>query len=112
MVTRIAPWVCLAVLPLEAADPNATALLKGIEQRYNRAQTLQVQFSGSYSVLGRARKGEAGELTLPKPGRMRWHYTDPAGKPFVPHWRDAYPSTPDENPVKQTNFNPTHHIRP
>ena len=110
-MTRIAPWVCLAVLPLEAADPNATALLKGIEQRYNRAQTLQVQFSESYSVLGRARKGESGELTLRKPGRMRWDYTDPAGKLFVSDGKDVYLYTPEGNRVEKTKLKASDDMR-
>jgi outer membrane lipoprotein carrier protein len=110
-VTRIAPWVCLAVLPLEAADPNATALLKGIEQRYNRAQTLQVQFSESYSVLGRARKGESGSLTLRKPGRMRWDYTDPVGKLFVSDGKDVYLYTPEGNRVEKTKLKASDDMR-
>jgi len=44
-VTRIALWVSLAVLPVQAADVDLNALLKGIEQRYNKAKTLQVQFN-------------------------------------------------------------------
>ena len=48
-VTRIALWVCLcslwgACLPTQAADQDLNTLLKGMEQRYNRAKTLQVQF--------------------------------------------------------------------
>ncbi len=75
-VTRVALWVSLACLQVQAADVDLQALLKGIEQRYNRAKTLQVQFTESYSVGGQARKSESGALTLRKPGRMRWDYTD------------------------------------
>ena len=82
-VTRVALWVSLACLPMQAADVNLQALLKGIEQRYNRAKTLQVQFSEAYSVGGQARKSESGELTLRKPGRMRWDYAAPPGKLFL-----------------------------
>jgi outer membrane lipoprotein carrier protein len=110
-VTRIAPWVCLVVLPLEAADPNTTALLKGIEQRYNHAQTLQVQFSESYTVLGRARKGESGQLTLRKPGRMRWDYTNPAGKLFVSDGKDVYLYTPEANRVEKTKLKASDDMR-
>ena len=110
-MTRIAPWVCLVVLPLEAADPNTTALLKGIEQRYNHAQTLQVQFSESYTVLGRARKGESGQLTLRKPGRMRWDYTNPVGKLFVSDGKDVYLYTPEANRVEKTKLKASDDMR-
>lgn len=96
---------------VEAADPNTTALLKGIEQRYNRAQTLQVQFSESYSVQGRPRKGESGELTLRKPGRMRWDYTNPAGKQFVSDGKDVYLYTPDSNRVEKTKLKASDDMR-
>ncbi len=86
---------------MQAADADLNALLKGIEQRYNRAKTLQVHFVESYSVQGRARKSESGELTLRKPGRMRWDYSDPAGKLFVSDGKDVYLYTPDAHRVEK-----------
>ena len=100
-VTRLALWVSLALVPLQAADINLTGLLKGIEQRYNRAKTLQVQFTESYSVQGLARKSESGELTLRKPGRMRWDYTTPAGKLFLSDGKQVYLYTPDAHRVEK-----------
>lgn len=47
-------------------------LLKGVENRYNRAQTLQVLFNESYTGPGQPRRTESGKLALRKPGRMRW----------------------------------------
>ena len=100
-VTRVALWVSLAWLPVQAADANLNALLKGIEQRYNRAKTLQVQFNESYSVQGQARKSESGELTLRKPGRMRWDYTAPPGKLFLSDGKQVYLYTPDAHRVEK-----------
>ena len=100
-VTRLALWVSLALVPLQAADINLSTLLKGIEQRYNRAKTLQVQFTESYSVEGQARKSESGELTLRKPGRMRWDYTTPAGKLFLSDGKQVYLYTPDAHRVEK-----------
>src|SRR6202000_1835818 len=71
-VRRIALWVSLATLPIQAASPDLNVLLKGVEQRYNHAKTLQVQYNETYTVQGQARKSETGTLTLRKPGRMRW----------------------------------------
>ena len=110
-MTRIVPWLCLACLPLAAADPNVSDLLKGIEQHYNRAQTLQVQFSESYTVQGKPRKGESGELTLRKPGRMRWNYSNPAGKLFVSDGKDVYLYNPDSNRVEKTKLKASDDMR-
>jgi len=96
--------VSAACLPLHAADADLNSLLKGVEQRYNRAKTLQVHFVESYTVQGRARKSESGQLTLRKPGRMRWDYTTPAGKLFVSDGKDVYLYTPDAHRVEKTKL--------
>lgn len=102
--------VCFLLVRLDAADDTST-LLKGIEQRYNHAKTLQVQFNESYTVLGRARKGESGELTLRKPGRMRWDYSTPPGKLFVSDGRDVYLYTPDAHRVERTKLKASDDMR-
>ena len=83
-MTRFA--LCLLALPLLAADTKDIALsivLDGLENRYNRTKTLQVSFEESYMGTGRPRRSESGELSLRKPGKMRWEYTQPAGKLFL-----------------------------
>jgi len=96
---------------LHAAEVKLGPLLKGVEQRYNRAKTLQVQFTEGYSVQGRARKSESGTLTLRKPGRMRWDYTTPAGKLFVSDGNDVYLYTPDANKVEKTKLKASEDMR-
>jgi outer membrane lipoprotein carrier protein len=103
-VTRLALWVSLACLPMQAAGVDLNTLLKGVEQRYNRAKTLQVHFVESYTVRGQARKSESGELTLRKPGRMRWDYTAPSGKLFVSDGKDVYLYTPEAHRVEKTKL--------
>jgi outer membrane lipoprotein carrier protein len=110
-VIRFALWVSLALFPLQAADVDLNALLKGVEQRYNRAKTLQVQFNESYSVQGRARKSDSGELTLRKPGRMRWNYTTPPGKLFLSDGKDVYLYTPDSHRVEKTKLKASEDMR-
>jgi outer membrane lipoprotein carrier protein len=114
-VTRLALWVSLACLPVcvqaAAADPDLNGILKGVEQHYNRAKTLQVHFVESYMVQGRARKSESGELTLRKPGRMRWDYTAPAGKLFVSDGKDVYLYTPDAHRVEKTKLRASDDMR-
>lgn len=115
-VTRLALWACICSLvgtriPLQAADVDLNTLLKGVEQRYNRAKTLQVHFMESYTVQGRARKSESGELTLRKPGRMRWDYTTPTGKLFVSDGKDVYLYTPEAHRVEKTKLKASEDMR-
>jgi outer membrane lipoprotein carrier protein len=110
-VTRLALWVSFACLTLQAASPDLNTLLKGVEQRYNRAKTLQVHFVEAYSVQGRARKSESGELTLRKPGRMRWDYSTPSGKLFVSDGKDVYLYTPDSHRVERTKLKASDDMR-
>jgi outer membrane lipoprotein carrier protein len=108
-VIRLAPWVLFALIPLQAADVDG--LLKGVEQRYNRAKTLQVQFSESYIVQGRPRKSESGQLTLRKPGRMRWDYAAPSGKLFLSDGKNVYLYTPDAHRVEKTPLKASEDMR-
>ena len=111
IVIRFALWVSLAWLPVQAADVDLNGLLRGIEQRYNRAKTLQVHFTESYIVQGRPRKSDIGELTLRKPGRMRWDYSTPPGKLFVSDGKDVYLYTPEANRVEKTKLKASEDMR-
>ena len=99
----------LAAVTLQAADLNA--LLRGVEEHYNRAKTLEVHFVESYSVQGQARKSESGELTLRKPGRMRWDYSDPSGKLFVSDGNNVYLYTPETKRVEKTKLKASDDMR-
>jgi len=76
-------------------------LLKSIEARYNRAQSLKLDFSETYAGLKRPVQRESGVLYLRKPGRMRWEYTLPAGKIFLSDGKEVIEYTPnDEHALK------------
>ena len=94
-------WLFLAVIPVcaYAANSPLDALFKGVETRYNHAQSLQVFFHESYSAPQRPKRTESGTLRLRKPGRMRWDYTDPAGKLFLSDGKNVYLYTPSNNEV-------------
>ena len=96
----------LAALPLFAAetklDPQLQKFLEQIENRYNRTKTLQVTFEESYMGSGRPRRSEAGELSLRKPGRMRWEYTQPAGKLFLSDGKLIYYYNPISKRAEKT----------
>jgi outer membrane lipoprotein carrier protein len=93
-----------------AADIDVPRTLKGVEDRYNRTQTLQLSFTESYQQQGRARV-EKGDLFLRKPGRMRWQYTAPAGKLFVSDGKFIYSYTPQNNRAEKMKLKETEDMR-
>jgi outer membrane lipoprotein carrier protein len=95
---------------LNAADIDLARTLKGIEDHYNRVQTLELTFTQKYTFQKRLRT-EKGELFLRKPGRMRWQYTAPAGKLFVSDGKFMYAYFPNENRVEKTPFKETEDMR-
>ncbi|MBV8842753.1 MAG: outer membrane lipoprotein carrier protein LolA [Bryobacterales bacterium] len=78
-------------------------LLKGIEQHYNTAKTLQADFVQTYTYRGR-KTTEKGALYLRKPGRMRWQYSMPAGKLWVSDGEFVYSYDPDEKRVEKSKL--------
>jgi outer membrane lipoprotein carrier protein len=78
-------------------------LLKGIEERYNKAKTIQADFIQTYTYRGR-KTTEKGTLYLRKPGRMRWQYAFPAGKLWVSDGEFVYSYDPDEKRVEKSKL--------
>ena len=105
----------LAILVITAsafADDLATAkLLKAVEARYNRIQSLRVTFEQHYAAPGAMRRVESGQLSLKKPGRMRWDYTAPAGKWFLMDGKNLYYYTPAANRVEQMSAKESDDLR-
>jgi outer membrane lipoprotein carrier protein len=87
------------------------ALIAQVESHYNRAQTLAVDFTETFSVQGRARKPESGTLALRKPGRMRWDYSQPAGKVFVSDGKTVYLYTADDKRVERSTLKASEDMR-
>jgi outer membrane lipoprotein carrier protein len=110
-VTRWMVWVCLAVVPAFAAELDTSRLLKAVQDRYNRARSVQVLFQQSYSVPGRAPRSESGELFLRKPGRMRWQYSSPPGKLFVSDGKQLFLYTPASNQVERMKVRDSDDLR-
>ncbi len=110
-IASIAALGFLSVSPLSAADIiDVSRILHGIEERYNRTQTLQLSFTESYQQGARTRV-EKGELFLRKPGRMRWQYTAPAGKLFVSDGKFIYSYTPQDNRAEKMKLQETDDMR-
>jgi outer membrane lipoprotein carrier protein len=94
-----------------AADAQLTNLLATVEGRYNRAKTLEVVFQEQYTRQGEPHRAEGGRLRLRKPGRMRWDYTQPAGKLFVCDGKYLYLYTPADNRAQRMKLSETGDMR-
>jgi outer membrane lipoprotein carrier protein len=89
---------------------DLTRILKGIETRYNSAQTLEVNFTYTYTFRNR-KTTEKGTLFLRKPGKMRWQYTEPAGKLFVSDGNFIWSFDPEEQRAEKEKFKETEDMR-
>jgi outer membrane lipoprotein carrier protein len=113
-LAKFAIGVTLAALlatGLQADNTGLDTLIRGIEHRYNQARTLSVDFTETYTIAGRGRRPESGNLILRKPGRMRWTYSQPAGKLFVSDGHNVYLYTSADNRVEQSTLKATDDLR-
>jgi outer membrane lipoprotein carrier protein len=83
------------------AQTDVHAIADKVDKRYNHIQTLEAQFSESYSGAGMSRT-ESGTLELKKPGRMRWDYNEPRPKMFLTDGATAWFYVPGERQVRRT----------
>jgi outer membrane lipoprotein carrier protein len=67
---------------IQAQQLTAHDVAQRVDRHYNQLRSLKAQFVENYEGMGRART-ESGTLLLLKPSRMRWDYTNPAGKLFL-----------------------------
>lgn len=104
-------WCALLAVPALAVPPNVDHLLKTIEDRYNRAQSLKLDFSETYTGTGRPAQTESGVLYLHKPGRMRWQYNSPAGKLFLSDGKDVFQYTPGDPPAVKSKLKQSEDMR-
>ena len=115
LVTALGSWsvsrLSAQSQPAQSPPPvDVNKILKGVEDHYNRTQTMQVTFAESLTVQGRKRT-EKGELYLRRPGRMRWEYTAPAGKLFVSDSKVIWSYFPDQKRAEKENFKETDDMR-
>ena len=107
--------VVLTLLALAASAalgaPPVDRLITQVQNRYNAAHTLSVDFIESYSLQGHPRPPETGTLRLRKQGKMRWDYTHPAGKLFVSDGRTVYLYTARDNRVEKVPLKDTEDMR-
>ena len=111
LTLMVALLLAASALALQAEEPGVDEVIASVEHRYNRSKTLSVEFTETYTVAGRGHRPETGVLVLKKPGRMRWTYSQPAGKLFVSDGRDVYLFTASDNRVEHSTLKASDDIR-
>lgn len=114
-MTKFNPGLCVALLTLTSAIPMWAAesadtmrTLKGVEDRYNNIQTLQVKFTEKITQRGRTHS-DSGTLYLRKKGKMRWDYT--SGKLFISDGKVIYSYYPEEHRAEKMSMKETDDMR-
>jgi outer membrane lipoprotein carrier protein len=87
--------------PFCAHAQDADALLRRIDDHYNRLKSLRARYTEHYAGMGIDRT-ESGTLLLKKPGRMRWSYDEPEGKLFVLDGKFAWFYSPGDAQAQRT----------
>jgi len=105
--------VILAALGVSlcGAAQKPDVLIKRVQDRYNGARTLKLQFVEDFEVQGRGRPSQSGTLTLKKQGKMRWDYIQPAGKLFLSDGKTVYLYTAGDNRVEKIAVRDTEDMR-
>jgi len=93
-----------AALFVAGAGSDLDPTLKAIEARYNRAESLKLDFSESYIASRRPAQSESGVLYLRKPGRMRWEYSSPPGKIFLADGKDTWLYSPEDHRAEKSSL--------
>ena len=110
--------VCLAALLAVpgaavpgAAEPKLGDVLSAIEVHYNSLGTMRVEFAQTMEYKGGRRFHERGTLSLLRPQKMRWDYSEPAGKLLVGDGEVLHMYNPNMNQVRPVKLGDTGDLR-
>ena len=90
---------------------NLDSMLKAVENRYNHAQSLKLDFSETYAGTHSPVQNESGVLFLRKPGRMRWQYSNPPGKLFISDGKEVFLYTPGDQRAQKSKLKESEDMR-
>lgn len=83
------------------ALPNVHEVAQQVDERYNRLQSFQADFTEIYQGSGVQRE-EVGTLWLKKPGKMRWEYRSPEEKVFLSDGKVTWLYIPAEKQARRS----------
>jgi outer membrane lipoprotein carrier protein len=94
----------------DSVQDAAHQMAQKVDLHYNQLRTLKAGFSESYEGLG-MRRTESGTLLLLRPGRMKWEYSEPAGKLFLLDGTFAWFYTQGDSQVQRILENKLNDLR-
>lgn len=97
----ILPVIALGVwVGAQSPPETASALAAALQKRYATVRDFSADFVHAYrgGVL-RTQAVERGQVTIKKPGKMRWEYTSPERKLFVSDGVRIYAYVPEDRQV-------------
>jgi outer membrane lipoprotein carrier protein len=107
ILTRLA-FVLASCLLLTAAGshpaPDAAAVVRAIEARYQSVRTLQATFLQRYSEGREDVRIESGKAFFSRPGRMRWEYEEPEEKLFLVDGKTVWFYVPADRTVTRAKI--------
>jgi outer membrane lipoprotein carrier protein len=92
--------LCLLVVTGIAAAATVPEIVAKVDQRYNRLETLEADFTETYRGAGVSRS-ESGVLWLKRPGKMLWDYREPRPKVFLTDGKSAWFYVPGEQQARR-----------
>src|SRR5436309_13564985 len=104
---RMTSWLAVAALTAAVQAPRAAAaeataeeLVQALQHRYDSIKDFSADFVHRYQggVL-RKQISERGHVSIKKPGKMRWDYTEPEKKLFVSDGVRIYSYIPQDKQV-------------
>lgn len=110
-VGKLCPLILLASACFAANDASLDPLLHRVENRYNHAQSLKLDFSETYRIPRRPTQVERGTLFLRKPGKMRWEYAAPAGQMYISDGKNVLLYTPGNNRLEKSRLKDSEDMR-
>jgi len=97
--------------PQTAARADLSAIIRGLEARYQAAKSLKATFLQRRSEGKRVHEIEAGTVYFQRPGRMRWEYESPEIKLFVSDGKSVWFYVPADRSVTRAKVKETDDAR-
>ena len=89
---------------------NVKQIAERVDHHYNQLKSMRAQFTESYSGAGMSRN-ESGVISLKKPGKMHWEYTEPRKKLFISDGKTAWFYVPGEQQARRAPVSKIDDIR-
>jgi len=102
--------MCSFALLAQEKSADIKQIAEKVDQHYNALKSMRAQFTESYSGAGMSRN-ESGVISLKKPGKMHWEYTEPRKKLFISDGKTAWFYVPGEQQARRAPVSKIDDIR-